>query len=131
MKVPVPREKWTLFERLPRKDRPPFSEVAAVQTFRLIGWATATGGLYLLQERSGSLGLKLIPYVLFLFIVWDMSAKLGFEPEVERTEDSLYVILDRKHLIKFLWIAFLSTFTAWATVFWIAPLINEHGLSKL
>jgi hypothetical protein len=131
VKAPIPRKDWKIFDRLPRKDRPPFSEVAAVQTFKLMGWATATGGLYLLQERSGSFGLKVIPYLLFFLIIWDMSAKLGWEPEVERTDDALYVILDWKYLFKFLWVSALSVYTAWATIFWIAPLIHEHGLSKL
>lgn len=131
MKLPVPPEKWKLFDRLPRKDRPPFSEIAAVQTFKLLAWATATAGVYLLQQRSGTVVLNVIPYLLWLFIVWDMSAKLGFEPEVERGEGTLHVLLPRTYWVKLAGIFLLSSFVAWAVVFWLAPLIHQHGLANL
>jgi hypothetical protein len=131
MKISVPPEQWKLFERLPRKDRPPFSEVAAVQTFKLMGWATATGGLYLLQERSGSVGLMVIPYLLWLLIVWDMTAKLGWEPDVERTDSTLHLIVTKRWGFKLFFVLLLASFTAWAVIFWIAPLIYKHGLANL
>ena len=131
MKFPVPREKWKVFERLPRKDRLPFSEIAAVQFFKLAGWATITGGIYLLQQRSGSVPLKGVPYLIWLLIVWDMSAKLGFEPEVERTEDTLTILLPRSYWFKLLFIGAFSAFAAWAVVFWLAPMINQYGLGKI
>jgi hypothetical protein len=131
MKVKVPRERWKIFDRIPRKDRRPFSEVAAVQFFRLAGWATVTGGIYLLQQRSGVAVLKAIPYLVWLLIVWDMCAKLGYEPEVERTGDALYVLLPHIYWAKLAFIGLFSGFIAWATVFWLAPLINTYGLANL
>lgn len=131
MKLPVPREQWKIFDRLPRKDRPPFQEIAAIQFFKLLAWATATAGIYLLQQRSGVVALKFIPYLLWLFIIWDMSAKLGVEPEVERSEDTLHVLLPRRYWFKLAGIGVLSAFVAWAVVFWLAPLIHKHGLANL
>ena len=131
MKLRIPPEKAKLLDRLPRKDRPPFSEVAAVQFFKLASWATVTGGIYLLQQRSGLLALKAVPYLVWLLIVWDMSAKLGYEPEVERTDGNLYVLFSRTYLAKLAFIALFSSFTAWAVVFWLAPLINKHGFATL
>ncbi|GAB1406116.1 hypothetical protein MASR1M8_00350 [Thermomonas brevis] len=131
MKILVPPEKHKLFERLPRKDRPPFSEIAAVQTFKLMAWATATGGIYLLADRSGETGLRIIPYLLWMLIVWDMQAKLGWEPDVERVNDQVYVVLPRMYWLKLLSISLLSFFVAWAVIFWLAPLINQHGLANL
>ena len=131
MKILVPREQWKIFDRLPRKDRPPFSEIAAVQFFKLAGWATITGGIYLLQQRSGSVVLRVVPYLVFILIVWDMCAKLGFEPEVERTEETLSVLLPRTYWLKLAFIGLFSSFTAWAVVFWLAPMINQYGLANL
>jgi hypothetical protein len=131
MKFQIPREQWNIFDRLPRKDRRPFSEVAAVQFFRLAGWATVTGGIYLLQQRSGVAALKAIPYLVWSLIVWDMCAKLGYEPAVERSKDALYVLLPRSYWAKLVLIGLFSAFVAWATVFWLAPLINRYGLANL
>ena len=93
MKVLIPPEKHKIFERLPRKDRSPIAEIAAVQSFKLLTWATATGGIYLLKERSGVAGLSIIPYLLWLLIVWDMNAKLGWEPEVERSDGNIVNVI--------------------------------------
>jgi hypothetical protein len=131
MRIPVLPHHRKLFDRLPRKDRVPFSEVAAIQTFKLMGWATATGGIYMLQERSGSVGLSVIPYLLWILIVWDMSAKLGWEPEVEREGDEVFLLLPRTYWLRLAFVGLLSAFVAWAVVFWLAPLINQHGLSGL
>ena len=131
MKFLIPPEKHKVFDRLPRKDRPPFSEIAAVQSFKLMTWATATGGIYLLKERSGAAGLSVIPYLLWLLIVWDMHAKLGWEPAVERVDGNLYVLLPKSYWLKLLFIGLLSPFIAWCVVFWLAPLIYQHGLSSL
>lgn len=131
MKLPVPPEQWKVFDRLPRKDRPPFSEIAAVQSFKLMGWATATAGIYLLQQRSGVVALQVIPYLLWLLIVWDMCAKLGFEPDVERGEGTLHVLLPRRYWVKLACIGLLSSFVAWSVIFWLAPLIHQYGLAKV
>jgi hypothetical protein len=131
MKIRIPPEKWKLFERLPRKDRPPFSEVAAAQLFKLAGWATVTGGIYVLQQRSGLVALKAIPYLLWLPIVWDMCSKLGFEPDVERTDSELHVLLPRTYWFKLAFIGLFASFIAWAVLFWLAPLISKHGLANL
>ena len=131
MKVLIPPEKHKIFERLPRKDRSPIAEIAAVQSFKLLTWATATGGIYLLKERSGVAGLSIIPYLLWLLIVWDMNAKLGWEPEVERSDGNLYVLLPKTYWFKLAFIGLFSAFVAWAVVFWLAPLIHKYGLSSL
>ncbi|MBD3634857.1 MAG: hypothetical protein HUJ23_08120 [Methylophaga sp.] len=128
MKILIPPEKAELFSSLPR-EKPPFSELAATQTFKLIGWATATAGVYLLQERSGSFGLYIIPYLLMLVIIWDITAKLKWEPAVQREQNELYVILTWKYAIQLFSACLFSFFTAWAVVFWLAPLINTHILS--
>jgi hypothetical protein len=131
MKIRVPSEHWKAFERLPRKDRPPFSEIAAAQSFKLIGWATVTGGVYLLQERSGVAPLGIIPYLLWILIVWDMSSKIGVEPEVERGEGTLDLLLPRKYWLKLTFVALLSGFVAWVTVFWLASLVHRYGLASI
>jgi|SRR5690606_8811222 hypothetical protein len=131
MRLLVPLEKRKFFERYPRKDRPPFSEIAAVQTFKLMAWATATGGIYLLQDRSGSVGLTAIPYLLWMLIVWDMTAKLGWEPEIERVGNDVYVLLPKSYWFKLVLTGLLSAFVAWAVIFWLAPLIHQHGLTNL
>ncbi len=130
MKVPISSEHLKHFDRLPRKDKLPFSEVAAVQTFKLMGWATATGGVYLLQTHSDSFGLRLIPYLLWILIVWDMTAKLPWEPEVERVEGKVYVSITRGWAIRLTLIGLLAGFVAWAVIFWLAPLISVYVLAK-
>ena len=131
MRLLVPPDKRKIFERYPRKDRPPFSEIAAVQTFKLMAWATATGGVYLLQERSGAAGLSAIPYLLWMLIVWDMTAKLGWEPEIERVGCEVYVLLPKSYWFKLVFIGILSALVAWAVIFWLAPLIHQYGLANL
>lgn len=128
MKILIPPEKRKIFDKLPR-DRPPFSEIAAVQTFKLMGWATATAGIYVLRDTSDSFGLRLIPWMLAILIIWDMSAKLGYEPEIERSADDVHVIISWWYVARLALVMALSTFAAWAVVFWLAPLIHLHILS--
>lgn len=129
MKVPVPADKEPLFARFPRADRKPLSEVAAVQTFKLMGWATATAGIYLLQQHSASWGLRAIPYLLWLLVVWDLAAKFGWEPTIERTNGQTLVVLTRGYFVRLASIGALCAFVAWATIFWLAPLIFQHVLA--
>lgn len=129
MKYPVPADKEHVFARLPRADRKPISEIAAVQTFKLMGWATATAGIYLLQQHSGSWGLKVVPYLLWLLVVWDLAAKFGWEPTIEQADGQMLVVLTRGYFIRLAGIGVFCGFVAWATIFWLAPLVFQHVLA--
>lgn len=130
MKQLIPPNIEKFFDQLPRKDRKPFSEVAAVETFKLIGWATAIAGIYFLQQRSDSFGLKLIPYVLWLLIVWDLNSKFNWEPVIERENGHTYVLLTRSYFLRLGAIGLFSLFIAWAVIFWLAPLVHTHILAS-
>lgn len=129
MKFLIPPDKEKLFDRLPRKDRKPLAEVAAVETFKLIGWATAIAGIYLLQQRSGSIGLKIIPYLLWVLIVWDLSDKFNWEPPIERKDGHAYVVLTPGYFYRLAAIGVFCWFIAWAVIFWLAPLVHIHVLA--
>ena len=131
MKVRVQPQHLKAFERLPRKDRPPLSEIAAAQSFKLIGWSTVTAGVYLLKDRSGEAALSAIPLVLFILIVWDTSAKLGVEPHVEREGGDVYILLNRRYWLWLIFVGVFASFVAWVVVFWLAPLIHRYGLANL
>ena len=130
MKVLIPPDKEKIFDRLPRQDRKLLSEVAAVETFKLIGWATAIAGIYLLQQRSESFGLKLIPYLLWILIVWDLTAKFNWEPPIERESRRTYVVLTRGYFLRLAAIGIFCGFIAWAVIFWLAPLVYIHVLAS-
>ena len=104
--------------------------MAAVETFKLIGWATVIAGIYLLQQRSDSFGLKLIPYLLSILIVWDLIAKFNWEPHVERENGQTHVFLTRSYLFRLAAIGLFCLFIAWAVIFWLAPLVHTHILAS-
>ena len=130
MKYLIPPDKESLVAQLPRKDRKPLSEVAAVETFKLIGWATAIAGIYLLQQRSDSFGLKLIPYLLWILIVWDLTAKFNWEPHVQRENGQTHILLTRSYFFRLAAIGLFCAYIAWAVIFWLAPLVHTHILAN-
>ena len=129
MKLPIPPDKAKLFARLPREDRKPIAEIAAVQTFKLMAWATATAGIYLLQHHHESWGLRIIPYLLWMVIVWDLADKLNWEPPVERKDGQEFILLTRSYFLRLAAICALCWFLAWAVVFWLSPLVYQHVLA--
>ena len=127
MKITVHREKEDSFSKLINDDRTSISDFAAVEIFKLLGWSSITAGIYLLYERSNEAALEFIPYILWLFIVWDISSKLGWKPKAEMVEGRLILVINFWKLIL---IGLSSAFISWAIVFWMAPIIHIHILAN-